>query len=136
MAGRWYNIKSRIKSKKYSLRSLSVGIIFFSVLYILTKIFNTTLCPINLIFGKKCLGCGITRGFIAILELDFESAAQYNVLSFPLFIGIVVYIIFVIIDIAFGKDYVLKIEKQLIKKYMFIVYAVVLSIAIFLNTKI
>lgn len=37
-------------------------------------------CPFFLITGKYCPGCGISRMFMALSELDLVSAARYNLL--------------------------------------------------------
>ena len=133
MVSRWYKIKNNIIKKRYSLYSLGIGIIFFAILYVLTKLFNVSLCLVKNIFGISCFGCGLTRGFICILELDFKKATQYNVLSIPLFIGILLYMMLVFIDIIFSKDYVEWLEKILSKKYMLAVYISILIISTFLN---
>lgn len=133
MVSRWYKIKNNIIKKRYSLYSLGIGIIFFAILYVLTKLFNVSLCLVKNIFGISCFGCGLTRGFICILELDFKKATQYNVLSIPLFIGILLYMMLVFIDIIFSKDYVEWLEKILSKKYMLAVYISILIISNFLN---
>lgn len=133
MVSRWYKIKNNIIKKRYSLYSLGIGIIFFAILYVLTKLFNVSLCLVKNIFGISCFGCGLTRGFICILELDFKKATQYNILSIPLFIGISLYMMLVFVDIIFSKDYVTLLEKILSKKYMLAVYISILIISTFLN---
>lgn len=35
-------------------------------------------CPLYLMTGFKCLGCGVTRGFCAFMHFDFEAALCYN----------------------------------------------------------
>lgn len=35
-------------------------------------------CPINLITGLNCPGCGITRATLAVLQLDFRKAFSMN----------------------------------------------------------
>ncbi len=133
MVSRWFNIKQNIKKKRYSLRSLGVGIIFFIFLYVLTKAFNTSLCIINRIFKIKCFGCGMTRAFISILHLDFVSAFKYNVLSIPLFFAIALYCFILVVDILFSKNFVEVFEKQLSKKYMYIFYIVILMFSALIN---
>lgn len=119
--------------KKQTLHSLGVGLVFFIFLFIFTKVFSISLCPINALFGINCFGCGMTRGFIAILSLNFESAYQYNVLSIPVFFSIFLYCLLAIIDIIFNKDYIFILENQLSKKYMFPIYTVILFTATILN---
>lgn len=45
------------------------------------------LCPIKLYFGVDCPGCGMTRAFAAVMQLDFAAAFHYNprvVIVFPI----------------------------------------------------
>lgn len=92
-----------------------------------------SLCPIKNFFGVSCFGCGMTRGFISILNFDFKTAFEYNVLSIPLFFGIAIYVLLSLIDIIFDKNYIYIIETQLAKKYMYLIYTIILIIATVLN---
>jgi len=51
-------------------------------------------CPIKLLLGIPCLGCGMTRAWISVASFDFHMAAYYHPLWFmPLvFVGIYVFI--------------------------------------------
>ena len=129
----WYKTKNINSKKRHTLHSLGVGFVFFVILFILTKIFSVSLCPIKNFFGVSCFGCGMTRGFISILNIDFKTAFEYNVLSIPLFISIVLYFICSLIDVIFDKNYIYVIEKQLSKKYMYLVYIIILIAATILN---
>ena len=131
----WSKYKQLSNRKRHTLHSLGVGFVFFVVLFVLTKVFSVSLCPVNNLLGISCFGCGMTRGFISILNLDFKTAFKYNVLSIPLFVGIALYSIYSLIDILFDKNYIYIIEKQLSKKYMYLVYIVILIIATILNNK-
>ncbi|MBR0278150.1 MAG: DUF2752 domain-containing protein, partial [Clostridia bacterium] len=111
MVSLWYNIKNADSKKRHTLHSISVGFAFFLILFVLTKIFSESLCPFKRIFGIPCFGCGMTRGFISILNFDFKSAFKYNALSIPLFAGIAFYFLFSLTDIIFNKKYVYAIEK-------------------------
>lgn len=35
-------------------------------------------CPFHLVTGLNCPGCGVSRMFISLLQLDFKSAFKYN----------------------------------------------------------
>ena len=129
----WYKTKNINSRKRHTLHSLGVGFVFFVILFISTKFFSVSLCPIKNLFGISCFGCGMTRGFISILNLDFKTAFKYNVLSVPLFISIVLYFICSLIDVIFDKNYIYVIEKQLSKKYMYLVYIIILIAATILN---
>ncbi len=133
MVNHWYNIKNNIKSKKYSLRCIGAGIILFMVLYVLTKVYKCSLCPVKYLFGISCFGCGLTRSFISVLHLDFISATKYNVMSVPLFFSIAIYLSIYFLDVILNKNYIKVIDKILSHKYMYIVYIVFLILNIYLN---
>lgn len=130
MANPLCKIKVNIKRKRYPLYQLGTGVVFFAVLYIYTKISDRPLCLSENLFGISCFGCGLTRGFIAMLSLDFVAATEYNLLSVPLFFGIAVYAVLLIVDILFGSDYNKKMETLLAKKWMFVVYGLLLTTSI------
>ncbi len=48
-------------------------------------------CPIKLVTGKYCPGCGISRMLLAMLTLDFETAFHANRLLFFLLPVILIY---------------------------------------------
>lgn len=133
MANRLSKIKENIKAKKQTLRSIGAGFVLFIAFFILTKIVGGSICPIKNIFNVSCFGCGMTRAFISILKLDFTSAFYYNALSIPLFFGIFIYTLFLIIDIVFSKNLLYGFEKILSKKIMFVVYGVLLLCGSYLN---
>ncbi len=127
----WHKFNNKeILRKRQTLYSICIGFVFFIILFILSKIFKGSLCLFKHIFGISCFGCGMTRGFISILKLNFFSAFRYNALSIPVFIGIAVYSVCAIIDVLFNKNYVCNMEKQLGRKYMFILYVIILTVSI------
>ncbi len=67
------------------------------------------------------------------MKLDFYAAVKYNVLSVPLFLGISVYSILAVIDVVYDKNLIAVVEKQLSKKYMYAVYAVIVVISYTIN---
>lgn len=129
----WCKIKNNIKANKKALCSVGAGLLLFVVLYIITKIFNLSLCVIKNVFGISCPGCGLTRAFICILNLDIKTAIKYNVLSIPLFAGISIYIIILILDILLSRNNISKIETFLSKKYMYFIYVIILALSMYLN---
>ena len=71
------------------------NIILLTALYIIPT--NSTLlenlCIYKLILGKECWNCGMTRAFLAMLHLDFNTALSYYnkvVIVFPM--AIVIYL--------------------------------------------
>ncbi len=135
MDSRWYKEQNNKKRKRQTLHSLGIGFVSFVALFVLTKIFSVSLCPVKYIFGIECFGCGMTRGFISILQLDFNSAGKYNVLAIPLFVSISVYSICAIVDIIFDKESVFIIEKFLSRKYMYLIYITILIAATIFNNR-
>jgi len=58
------------------------------ILLILPKDFfdnGSSLCVSKLLTEKECYACGITRGIMHLIHLDFEKAYEYNMLSFIVF---------------------------------------------------
>lgn len=51
-------------------------------------------CPIHSITGLYCPGCGITRMFVSIIELEFYQAFRYNPLLFIYLIFLLLYAIY------------------------------------------
>ena len=37
-----------------------------------------SICIVKNIFGIECFGCGITKAIIAAIQLNFETALEYN----------------------------------------------------------
>lgn len=62
------------------------------------------ICLFKKNFDLACPGCGITRAFYALLELDILSAIKYNILAIPLLFIFVVSIIYLIIEIITNKN--------------------------------
>ena len=44
-----------------------------------------SLCLSIMLFGKECYGCGMTRAIMHIIHFDFQSAFDFNRLSFVVF---------------------------------------------------
>ncbi len=50
-------------------------------------------CFFNYFFDIKCFGCGLTRSFEYILDLNFSKAFETNPMIYPVFLGILILII-------------------------------------------
>lgn len=46
---------------------------------------GVTICVSKLFTQKECYACGLTRGIMHLIHLDFETAYAYNMLSFIVF---------------------------------------------------
>ena len=72
-------------------------IVFSSVLNLITGIDICIPCIFKTAFNLECPGCGLTRAFISLLELDFVGAYQSNPL---IFIVLPVALYFVVSDFS------------------------------------
>lgn len=117
-------------NKKYI--KIVILLLFFILVYIYTLIaqrLNISIdCPIYELTGFYCPGCGITRMFIAIFSLDFYQAFRYNPL---LFILLIVYIGYIIIEIVFKKT----LSNKMLVKIGIILVFIVLIYTILRNTE-
>ena len=84
-------------------------------------------------FGICCPGCGLTRGFIAILQMDFIKATELNVFSIPLFVAVSCYSILSVYDVFYSRNCINKLENFLSKKYMYPIYFMLLIMGYFYN---
>ena len=80
-----------------------------------------------------CWGCGLSRGFIAILSFDLKSATMHNVFSIPLFVGIVIYALLCISDILFERNDLEWLGNRIGKKYTVILYLIAFLLLVYLN---
>ena len=119
--------------KRRTLCSLGIGFVFFGFLFLFTKYSKMPLCIFKMIFDIPCPGCGLTRGFISILHLDFVEAMEYHVLSVPLFVSICVYALVALLDVFLNRNNIEKIERQLAKPYMYFVYIIIVVMSYVFN---
>ena len=136
MVNPWLKYKKASKRQQQALRSLFAGLVLFAFFYFITAVYKIPLCPIKNILGISCFGCGITRGIISILRLDFRSAIYSHILSIPIFIGIVIYALLCITDIIFERNDLERISRKCGRKYMFVLYLIILILSLFINRSI
>lgn len=81
------------KKRLWQLLKPLLEILLLGIIYIIfIKITGLMIpCPIKLVTGKYCPGCGISRMLLAMLRLDFEAAYCANRLLFFLFPVILLY---------------------------------------------
>ena len=90
----------------YINRYYTIAISYF-LLSILLKIQGivdiTVPCIFNFLFNIHCPGCGFTRSFIELLNLDFEKSLEYNVLTIPIIVSMIYFIIKDLYTLKFNK---------------------------------
>ncbi len=114
------------RKKRQTLHSIGVGLVFFLILAGISKWIPGPLCPVRRFLGFSCPGCGLTRGFMAILRLDPGAAIACNPLSIPLFLGIVIYTVLAVLDVTFQCTFVAAMERVLANKYLLPIYVLLL----------
>lgn len=114
-------------------RFINLLIIFFGIIFIYIVITDMVSfrCIFKELFGISCPGCGLTRSFRAIINLDFGLAIKYNILGIPLFVIIILIVISLVIDIILNSDRTLKFINNFFKKnYIVIVLILIISLII------
>lgn len=82
-------------------------------------------CPFHNIAGLHCPGCGITRMFISLIQLDIYQAFRYNPLVFIYLMGYIIYLIIKFYNKKFNNKE-LKIPDKIV--YILLVIAVLFGI--------
>lgn len=65
---------------------------------------GATICPSKALLDITCPGCGLTRGLTRIFHLRFAEAWEFNKLSFPITILLIMLWIHVL-GLVIGKKY-------------------------------
>jgi len=97
------------------------------VILLIIAFFYEPKCIFKMMFNIPCVSCGLTRAFFSIISLDFIGAFNYNILSIPLFVSIIVFYILYI----FNRKYLDKYFNYIVKNYKFII--IILGISWIIN---
>lgn len=71
-------MKEYIKILVNLIKKIYIPLILFILYITITYLLKIPNCPIKLITGYPCPGCGLTRAGFAALKFDFELAFMYN----------------------------------------------------------
>lgn len=83
-----------MEMKSQIIKVIIWNILLITLLLIVPVELANDLCLFKKIFGINCWNCGMTRAFLSMLHLDFNSAYIYNnkvFIVFPMTIVIYIY---------------------------------------------
>ena len=78
-------------------------------------------CVFKSILNVSCPGCGLTRAFKELFKLNIAKALYYNILSIPLFIFFLYWIVLLIKDIIKKENKSLDRILNLFQKYYILI---------------
>lgn len=107
------------------MKSQTLKSVILVFILILVAYFLNIGCPIHHFLGIYCPGCGITRMFISMFELDFYQAFRYNPLVFIYLIG---YILYMVIKLLIKTIFKKNIKIPEIVTYILIVLALLFCV--------
>lgn len=84
-------------------------------------------CLFKSIFGIPCPGCGLTRGFRALFYGNFKEAFFYNILTIPIFLFLVIFLVLFVIDILCNRNFVSRYLLFFTKYYYILIILVIIS---------
>lgn len=84
-------------------------------------------CLFKSIFGISCPGCGLTRGFRALFKGDIVSAFSYNILTIPIFLFLVIFLVLFVIDTLCNRNFVSRYLLFFSKYYYILIILVIIS---------
>ena len=96
------------------------------------------LLPVACLFwqatGIYCPACGMTRAFHSVMSFNLIEAFQYNILSIPLFLFIIITIIILLYEIIFNKwNYIPFILKKISNKHVIIMILFSMLLSMIIN---
>lgn len=117
------------------MKRLKSIFIILSVILVYFLIFRLDFeweCIFKKTFNIACPGCGLTRSFRNIFELELGSAIKYNILGIPLFIGIIISIFILIKDIIKNENTYFNNVYSLVSRYCILIF-VLLIVTMIIN---
>ena len=131
MVNPWRKYKEAPIRKQQTLRSVIVGFVAFCALYAVSELVSIPLCLFRNLFKIPCPGCGLTRGFIALLHMNLREATKHNPFTIPLFLGILFYSVLSVTDILWERNDVERLECACKKWYVIAAFAILYLIHVF-----
>ncbi len=82
-----------LKKIKKDINQYKIVILIILLYIIIMEVIFKELCPIKILFGTICPGCGLTHATISILKRNFIDAFNYNYSIFFLMIFVIAFFI-------------------------------------------
>ena len=115
-------------------RSKNIFILIILILFLLMIKLIPVTCLFWQVTGIYCPSCGMTRAFNSVMSFNLIEAFQYNILSIPLFLFIIITIIILLYEIFFNKwIYIPFILKKMSNKHVIIVILFSLLLSMIIN---
>ena len=70
---------------------------------------SQSFCPIKMVMGLPCPGCGITKSIIFAYQGDVLKSLSYHIFGYPAIVASVLAIVVLIMEIITGREYFQKI---------------------------
>ncbi len=84
-------------------------------------------CLFKTIFNIPCPGCGLTRGFRALFKGNFIEAFNYNILTIPIFIFLIICTFLFVFDLIKKTNFLEKYLSFFTKYYFIIIFLITIS---------
>ncbi|MGN0992472.1 MAG: DUF2752 domain-containing protein [Bacilli bacterium] len=84
-------------------------------------------CLFKTIFNIPCPGCGLTRGFRALFKGNLIEAFNYNILTIPIFLFLIISAFLIIFDIIKKTNFLEKYLSLFTKHYFIIIFLITIS---------
>ena len=103
------------------LKNLFILICFFT--FFLLILYNPVNCIFKEFTGLYCPSCKMTRAFYCIFNFDLINAFKLNIISIPLFIFIIFFLLNIFIDFIKGRFIFIPNLLKFFSKYYIIIIA-------------
>ena len=77
-------VQDALKLLWEDIKDMKWAIIFFVAYFVFGKKYLHSLCPMVMITGLPCPGCGLTRALFCLLRLDFSGAFRMHPFIYPI----------------------------------------------------